>query len=123
MKEAQAQPWHIRAERPEDAPLVEALNEATFGPGRYAKSAYRLREGVAAEPGLSFIAVEEATLRGSVRFWPVRIGQDSALLLGAAFLGEQVTLPAVMGMALIGLGLAAIDGRPWTFLVKMLRGP
>ena len=47
----------------------------------------------------------------------------SALLLGAAFLGEQVTLPAVMGMALIGLGLAAIDGRPWTFLVKMLRGP
>ena len=37
----------------------------------------------------------------------------SALLLGALFLGEAVTLHAVAGMALIGLSLAAIDGRLW----------
>jgi drug/metabolite transporter (DMT)-like permease len=37
----------------------------------------------------------------------------SALALGALFLGETVGPRAVMGMALIGLGLAAIDGRPW----------
>jgi len=74
--------WDIRAERPEDAPMVEALTEASFGPGRYAKSAYRLREGVSPEPGLSFIAVEDAILRGSVRFWPVTVGKDSSLLLG-----------------------------------------
>ena len=74
--------WEIRAERPEDAPLVEALTEQSFGPGRYAKSAYRLREGVAAEPGLSFIAVEDAILRGSVRFWPVTVGKEPSLLLG-----------------------------------------
>jgi drug/metabolite transporter (DMT)-like permease len=35
----------------------------------------------------------------------------SALLLGAAFLGETVSLRALAGMGLIGLGLAAIDGR------------
>lgn len=35
----------------------------------------------------------------------------SALLLGALFLGEQVTASDISGMFLIGLGLAAIDGR------------
>jgi predicted N-acetyltransferase YhbS len=81
MKEADGK-WDIRPERPEDAPLVEALNAASFGPGRFAKSAYRLREGVAAEAALSFVAVERAALRGSVRFWPVKIGKTPALLLG-----------------------------------------
>jgi predicted N-acetyltransferase YhbS len=74
--------WDIRPERPEDAPLVEALNSVSFGPGRFAKTAYRLREGVAAEAALSFVAVEKAALRGSVRFWPVMIGNTPALLLG-----------------------------------------
>ena len=81
MKEAGGN-WDIRPERPEDGPLVEALNAASFGPGRFAKSAYRLREGVAAEAALSFVAVEKAALRGSVRFWPVMIGATRALLLG-----------------------------------------
>ena len=35
----------------------------------------------------------------------------SALLLGALFLHEAITPPALTGMALIGCGLAAIDGR------------
>ena len=74
--------WEIRAERPEDAPLVDALVEQIFGPGRYAKSAYRLREGVAAEAGLSFVGVEDGILRGSVRFWPVAVGSEKSLLLG-----------------------------------------
>jgi drug/metabolite transporter (DMT)-like permease len=43
----------------------------------------------------------------------------SALLLGIAFLGETLTLHQLAGMALIGLGLAAIDGRP----LRMLRRP
>ncbi len=74
--------WNIRAERPEDAPLVDALTAQSFGPGRYAKSAWRLREGVEAEPGLSFVAVEDGILRGSVRFWTVTVGKDASLLLG-----------------------------------------
>jgi len=106
MKEAQAQPWHIRAERAEDAPLVEALNEATFGPGRYAKSAYRLREGVLAEPGLSFIAVEETTLRGSVRFWPVFVGETKALLLGPLAVQSDQRGRGI-GVALMNKGIEA----------------
>lgn len=46
----------------------------------------------------------------------------SALALGALFLDETVTLRALMGMALIGLGLAAIDGRPWGVARRLLDG-
>jgi predicted N-acetyltransferase YhbS len=122
MKEAQAQPWHIRAERPEDAPLVEALNEAAFGPGRYAKSAYRLREGVNAEPGLSFIAVEEATLRGSVRFWPVRIGQDSALLLGPLAVQSDQRGRGI-GVALMQKGIEAAKKTDYAAIVLVGDAP
>jgi drug/metabolite transporter (DMT)-like permease len=36
----------------------------------------------------------------------------SALLLGGIVLGETIDTRQLAGMALIGLGLAAIDGRP-----------
>ena len=44
----------------------------------------------------------------------------SAILLGATLLGERLALTDILGMALIGLGLAAIDGRPWPFLRERL---
>src|SRR6201996_6926765 len=78
--------WQTRPETPADAAAVTALNAAAFGPGRFAKSAYRLREGVAPVPELSFVAIEDTgpgdVLRGSVRFWPIRVGGHEALLLG-----------------------------------------
>ncbi|TQV77810.1 DMT family transporter [Denitrobaculum tricleocarpae] len=40
----------------------------------------------------------------------------SAVLLGVLILGEVLLPKHLTGMALIGLGLAAIDGRPWRFL-------
>jgi drug/metabolite transporter (DMT)-like permease len=43
----------------------------------------------------------------------------SALLLGVLFLGETVKLPAIEGMLLIGMGLAAIDGRLWAALLRL----
>jgi predicted N-acetyltransferase YhbS len=74
--------WEIRAERPEERATVEALVERSFGPGRFAKSAYRLREGVDPVTELSFVAIEDGALRGSVRFWPVFVGRERVLLLG-----------------------------------------
>ncbi|MEJ2376540.1 MAG: N-acetyltransferase, partial [Pseudolabrys sp.] len=35
----------ILPETAEDAEAIERLHERTFGPGRYARSAYRIREG------------------------------------------------------------------------------
>ena len=72
----------IRAEARGDADAIVTLLDHSFGPGRLAKSAYRLREGVDPEPGLSFVAIEDGILRGSVRFWPVWVGASAALLLG-----------------------------------------
>jgi len=76
--------WDIRAEQQADRRAIEALVDRCFGPGRYAKTAYRLREGVEPDPRLSFVAVKSAdgVLLGSVRFWPVAIGGEPSLLLG-----------------------------------------
>jgi len=74
--------WEIRHETPADTAAADALVAKAFGPGRFAKSAYRLREGVDPDPRLSFVAIEDGTLRGSVRFWPIVVGADSVLLLG-----------------------------------------
>ena len=77
-----AETWAIRPERPEDAAQVEALDNDGFGPGRFAKTAYRLREGVEPERELGFVAVENGALVGSVRFWPIVVGEQKSLLLG-----------------------------------------
>ena len=72
----------ILPETKEDAEAVERLHERTFGPGRYAKTAYRLREQVPHSIDLSFTARIGTLLVGSVWLSPVRIGETKALLLG-----------------------------------------
>src|SRR5262249_29061234 len=72
----------IMPENAEDAAAIERLHERTFGPGRYAKSAYRIREGGPHALGLSFTARIGTLLVGSVRLTPIRIGETPALLLG-----------------------------------------
>jgi predicted N-acetyltransferase YhbS len=104
--------WHVRPETPADAGAVEALNAACFGPGRFAKAAYRLREGVAPVAGLGFVAVEGAALLGSVRFWPVSAGGHEELLLGPlAVLGRE--RGKGIGIALMQAGIAAAKAGPW----------
>ena len=72
----------ILPESADDAAAIDRLHERTFGPGRYAKSAYRIREGVAHRLDLSFTARIGTLLVGSVRLSPIRIGDTPALLLG-----------------------------------------
>jgi predicted N-acetyltransferase YhbS len=72
----------ILPEGTEDAVAIERLHQRTFGPGRYAKTAYRIREGVTHDPALSFTARIGTLLVGSVRLSPIRIGEAKALLLG-----------------------------------------
>ncbi len=72
----------ILPEAKEDAEAIERLHERTFGPGRYAKTAYRLREQVSHRPDMSFTARIGTLLIGSVWMSPIRIGDTKALLLG-----------------------------------------
>jgi predicted N-acetyltransferase YhbS len=72
----------ILPETPDDAAAIEHLHERTFGPGRYAKTAYRLREQAAHRLEVSFTARVGTLLVGSVRLSPIRVGDTKALLLG-----------------------------------------
>jgi predicted N-acetyltransferase YhbS len=72
----------ILSETGDDAEAVERLHERTFGPGRYAKTAYRLREQADHLRELSFTARIGTLLVGSVWLTPVRVGPAKALLLG-----------------------------------------
>jgi predicted N-acetyltransferase YhbS len=72
----------ILAETPADADIIERLHERTFGPGRYARTAFRIREGAGHLLELSFTARIGTLLVGSVRLTPIRIGDAPALLLG-----------------------------------------
>jgi len=72
----------ILPEAADDAAAIERLHERTFGPGRFAKTAYRLREQAAHRLDVSFTARIGTLLVGSVWLSPVRIGETKALLLG-----------------------------------------
>ncbi|ARE41058.1 Protein export cytoplasm protein SecA ATPase RNA helicase [Rhodovulum sp. P5] len=73
----------LAEETAEDWWEVEALYDLCFAPGREALSSYRLRDGVAPVAGLCLTARDDhGILAAAIRFWPVRIGQHEALLLG-----------------------------------------
>jgi predicted N-acetyltransferase YhbS len=72
----------ILPETADDATAIERLHERTFGPGRYARTAFRIREGRGHVLDLSFTARIGTLLVGSVRLTPICIGETKALLLG-----------------------------------------
>src|SRR5262249_56334087 len=67
---------------PADADIIDRLHDRTFGPGRFARTAFRVREGAGHLLDLSFTARIGTLLVGSVRLTPIRIGEVPALLLG-----------------------------------------
>jgi predicted N-acetyltransferase YhbS len=72
----------IRTEQPSDSESIERLHERAFGPGRFARTASRLREGAPHLLDLSFTAMVGTLLVGSVRLTPVAAGEERALMLG-----------------------------------------
>ena len=62
---------------------VEALFDLCFAPGREALSSYRLRDGVPPVAELCLVARDgDQSVAAAIRFWPVRVGDSRALLLG-----------------------------------------
>ena len=75
--------FKLAAETQDDWWEVEALYDLCFAPGREALSSYRLRDDIPPVPQLSMAARDpEGILAGAIRYWPVRIGDLSVLLLG-----------------------------------------
>ena len=58
---------------------IEALLDHAFGPDRHRRTAYAIRGTGAALPALSFAAVADGTLVGSIQCWPIALhGDDGA---------------------------------------------
>ena len=75
--------YQLTPETADDLWEVEALYDTCFAPGRTALSSYRLRDGIDPVAGLSHVARDaDGLLTGAIRYWPVRIGEAAALLLG-----------------------------------------
>ncbi len=65
----------LEPETPDDAAEIEHLNARVFGPGRYARSAYRVRETTAdPDASLSFVARVGTLLVGANAMTPVDVG-------------------------------------------------
>lgn len=109
----------IRPERPEDASAIERLQARAFGPGRFARTAYRLREGAAERIDLGVTASVGSFLVGSVRMGPVRTGTTPFVILGPLAvdpsfegrgIGTTLTRAAIEAAREAGEGLVILVG-------------
>lgn len=69
-------------EAPAHDPEIDAINEEAFGPGRFTRAAYKIREGGQHDRALSFVALHDGIVIASVRMTPIAAGKGRALLLG-----------------------------------------
>ncbi len=111
--------FQVRRERMED---IQALNEfaaRAFGPGRFARTAHRVREYAAIVEELSHTAWVADDLAGSIRFAAIRIGERSGALLLGPLMVEAKWAGKGCGRALIekGLELAKAQGFAMVLLV------
>lgn len=75
--------YRLEEETEHDWWEVEALYDLCFAPGRTALSSYRLREGVPTVAALCLtLRDQDGTLAAAIRYWPVEVGGQDALLLG-----------------------------------------
>jgi predicted N-acetyltransferase YhbS len=94
--------FEIRHESDGDAPLLSQLAAEAFGPGRFVRSAYRVREGITPVAGLSLCGVLDGRLIGGIRFTAITIGGGE----GGLLLGPLIVDPAVAGK---GFGKALVE--------------
>ena len=94
----EAPAWRVEPETPADREAVEALVLSAFGPGRFAKTAERLREGAEVDAG--FVIRDDGAVIGSVRLWQIRVGETPALFLGPIAVEASVRSGG-MGAALV----------------------
>ncbi|MCI0467319.1 MAG: N-acetyltransferase [Beijerinckiaceae bacterium] len=109
----------LTPQTPADLAAIEKLDERAFGPGRFARSAYRLREGVEPDYNLSFAARVGTLLVGAIRMTPVFCGNCPALLLGpltvdppfrSSGIGEELVMKSLGAAKAAGHKLVLLVG-------------
>ena len=106
----------LEPETPDDAEAIEHLNARVFGPGRYARSAYRVRETADPDRTLSFVARVGTLMVGANAMTPVEVGGAPALLLGPLIV-EPVFRSQGIGEALVTRSLEAAKAAGWKLVI------
>lgn len=116
--------YYIEPPKAPHTVAIEDLLDAAFGPNRHTKKSYAFRDGVDDVTGLRFVALDTQSgdVVGTIRFWPVVIGETAApaVLLGplGVHAGRQ---GAGIGAALIEHGLH--EAREQGHAICVLVGP
>lgn len=109
-------------ETPDMEAAVTHLIDRVFGPGRFAKSSERLREGNTLLSDCSFVSMRDGKPVGCCRMWPVTIGGEPV-----AFLGPLAVDPddrsAGLGQALVESAVEAARAAGWRAVLLVGDGP
>ncbi len=111
--------YTVALETPDQAARILELTDRAFGPGRFVKTAERLREDSTSISDLSFVATQGDSVIGSVRMWPIFVYNfDAHTYEPLAFLGPIVVDAACRGQ---GIGRALIGACVDASFAKGLR--
>jgi len=109
--------FQIRDENKKDAAALSQLSAQAFGPGRFGRTAYRIREGVAPVSSLALTAWLDDRLVGGVRFTAVTVGGEGGALLLGPLVVDPVHKGKGYGKALVAEGLARASAQGFRLVV------
>lgn len=109
-------------ETPDMDAAVTALIDRVFGPGRFAKSSERLREGNTLLADCSFLALRGGAPVGCCRMWPVTIGGEPVAFLGPLAVDPEER-SAGLGQALVESAVQAARAAGWRAVLLVGDGP
>lgn len=87
-----------------DAPAIDCLLDACFGPARRSRTAYRLRDGVEPLPDLSLVFRDDG-IAASIQLWPVALHEPRGRVHALTLLGP---LAVSLARRCEGLGKALL---------------
>lgn len=80
-----------------DSVLIEDLLDRAFEPERHTRTAYKVREGADWLPGLSFAAIDDDMLVGTIQCWPVALTDPGGRRHPLVMVGPVAVLPEDQG--------------------------
>ena len=93
--------------RAEDLPEISRLHGRCFGPGRFARTAYRVREGAPDISPYCAVARSSGVLLAAIRYTEIRIGDRGGALLLGPLAVDQGFAGAGIGVRLIRESMAS----------------
>lgn len=85
---------------------IDDINAEAFGPGRFTRAAYKIREGGPHDRSLSFVAMHAGQVIASVRMTPIAAGEGRAQMLGPLAVRPDFKNLGI-GRKLVAMALAA----------------